>query len=74
VDKTRKLVVDHRFTTLIHPLPTLRRDRGLPGLSACGATTRIFIIKEKRYEVFYENALGNPDRPNNYHLAKRSFR
>jgi hypothetical protein len=40
VDKTRKLVVDHRFTTLIHPLPTLRRDRGAAGLSACGATTR----------------------------------
>ncbi|MCP3671045.1 MAG: hypothetical protein GY814_11560 [Gammaproteobacteria bacterium] len=25
----RKLVVDHRFATLIHPLPTLHRDRGL---------------------------------------------
>jgi len=34
---------DHRFTTLIRPLPTLRRDREVPGQSACGATTGFFI-------------------------------
>jgi hypothetical protein len=64
VDKTHKLVVDHRFTTLIHPLPTLRRDRGLRGLSACGATTGFLNKKGRGYAPFLkENSLGNPDRP-----------
>ena len=53
MDKTRKLVVDHSFTTLIHPFPTLRRDRGVPDLRACGATTRfsINIFEEKKVHL-----------------------
>ncbi|MCP4048901.1 MAG: hypothetical protein GY732_23245 [Gammaproteobacteria bacterium] len=34
---------DHSFTTLIHPLPTLRRDKEAPGQNACGATTGFYI-------------------------------
>ncbi len=36
---------DHSFTTLIHPLPTLRRDKQSQKQNACGATTE-FLIKK----------------------------
>ncbi len=36
---------DHSFTTLIHPLPTLRRDKQSQKQNACGATTGILIKK-----------------------------
>ncbi|MCP3891740.1 MAG: hypothetical protein GY702_23155 [Desulfobulbaceae bacterium] len=36
---------DHSFTTLIHPLPTLRRDKGAQKQNACGTTTG-FLIKK----------------------------
>ncbi|MCP4046754.1 MAG: hypothetical protein GY732_12300 [Gammaproteobacteria bacterium] len=38
---------DHSFTTLIHPLPTLRRDQEAPGQNACGATTGFYIKKQE---------------------------
>jgi hypothetical protein len=57
MDKTRMLVIDHSFTTLNHPLPTLRRDRELPGLSACGATTRFFYNKGKARCAFFMKML-----------------
>ncbi len=38
---------DHSFTTLIHPLPTLRRDKRSQKQNACGATTGFLIIKQE---------------------------
>ncbi|MCP4486744.1 MAG: hypothetical protein GY820_05405 [Gammaproteobacteria bacterium] len=39
---------DHSFTTLIHPLPTLRRDQGVQKQNACGTTTAVFYIKNPK--------------------------
>ncbi|MCP5013117.1 MAG: hypothetical protein GY942_24325 [Aestuariibacter sp.] len=38
---------DHSFTTLIHPLPTLRRDQEAPGQNACGTTTEFETEKKE---------------------------
>jgi hypothetical protein len=47
--------VAHRLTTLIHPLPTLRRDTRVVKQVACGATTTIYFKKRKRRKQIFKN-------------------
>jgi hypothetical protein len=47
--------VAHSLTTLIHPLPTLRRDTTEVKQVACGATTKI-LKRRKKDKQLVKNA------------------